>query len=143
MSSQARRSVRVVLLLTSLSVLMAVPGRAASKSFGSIGLQVVPVATGELVVLKAVDGSPALSAAIKPGDLIVEVDGFALAGSTFSEVVPRYLWGEPGSSVTLKYLRPGVAGIQSVTLQRSKTTQPQQQTPGVKLLTPETANGAK
>lgn len=114
---------------------------AADKPFGSIGLQVVPVATGELVVLRAIEGSPALTAAIRPGDLIVEVDGVSLAGTNFSEVVPRYLWGEPGSSVTLKYLRPGVVGVNSVTLKRVPSAQPQQATPGVKLLTPEALNG--
>jgi C-terminal processing protease CtpA/Prc len=116
-------------------------GFADEKPFGSIGLQVVPVATGELVVLRAVDGSPALTAAIRPGDLIVEVDGVSLVGSIFSEVVTRYLWGEPGSSVTLKYLRPGVVGVNSVTLKRVPSARPQQATPGVKLLTPDAMNG--
>jgi carboxyl-terminal processing protease len=119
-------------------LLLAVPSAlvAAEKAYGSVGLQVVPTAKGELVVLSVVPGAPAQTAGLQPGDLIVQVDDFALAGSDFAEVVPRYLWGPIGSSVTIIYLRPGEPGRHSLTLQRA-VLKPVAAPPGVKMLTPD------
>lgn len=110
--------------------------RAEEKARGSVGLQVVPTAKGELVVLGVVAGAPAQAAGLQPGDLIVQVDDFALAGSDFTEVVRRYLWGPAGSSVTIVYLRPGEPGRHSLTLRRAvlKSVAPPA---GVKMLTPD------
>ena len=88
---------------------------------GSVGLQVVPVVTGELVVLQLADGSPAFRAGLKPGDLLVKVDNFSLRGSEFAEVVSKHLWGPEGSEVVLRYLRPGKTGLNTVILRRSAT----------------------
>ena len=40
-----------------------------------IGLQAVPTQRGEVVVLAVLRGSPAEDAGLKPGDLILQVDG--------------------------------------------------------------------
>lgn len=104
-------------LVTIISLLLSGPA-AAEKMKGGIGLAVVPTAEGELVVLKVVADTPAYSAGMRPGDLIVQVDGFPLHGSDFTEVTSRYLWGEADTPVTLKYLRPGEKGVHTVTLQR-------------------------
>jgi carboxyl-terminal processing protease len=111
---------------------------ALEKVFGGVGLQVVPTVKGELVVLKVVSGAPAATGGLLPGDLIVEVDDFPLEGSDFSDVVSRYLWGEAGTPVTLKYLRPGQTGLHAVTLRRVPLSPEASRTPGVKMLTPET-----
>jgi carboxyl-terminal processing protease len=118
-------------------LLLAAPAAlvAAEKAHGSIGLHVVPTAKGELVVLSVVSGAPAETAGLQPGDLIVQVDDFALAGSDFAEVVPRYLWGPVGSSVTITYLRPGEPGRHTLTLKRA-ALKPVDSPPGVKMLTP-------
>ncbi len=108
----------------------------AEKPFGGVGLQVVPVDGGEIVVLKVVAGSSAAAAGIKPGDLIVSVDGFALKGSDFSEIVSKRLWGEIGSSVQLRYLRPGLAGERTATCRRLPLSGDVSPPDGVKLLTP-------
>lgn len=109
---------------------------AAEKSAGSVGLQVVPTAKGELVVLNVVAGAPAQAAGMQPGDLIVQVDDLALAGSDFADVASRYLWGPVGSSVTIIYLRPGEPGRHSLTLRRAAIRQDVTPPPGVKMLTP-------
>lgn len=92
------------------------------EQFGSVGLQVVPTINGHLVVLQVLPGSPAAVKGLLPGDLIDRVNDFELEGSDFSEVVSKYLWGPVGSSLTLHYLRPGVAGPRSVVLQRAAVT---------------------
>lgn len=122
-----------ILLLSSYSLSF---GTASAGEFGGIGLQVVPVATGELVVLKVLSGSPAGEAALKAGDFIVEIDGAVLAGSTFNDMVPKVLWGQPGSKVTLKLLRPGELGARTLTLTRVPMKLPQEAPPQVKMLVP-------
>ncbi len=110
---------------------------AAAGEFGGVGLQVVPTVRGELVVLNVLPGSPAEQAGLKPGDLILKVDDFALEGSEFSEVVSRYLWGEAGTSLVLDYLRPGEAGFRSARLRREPLKGEVETPPGVKMLQPE------
>jgi len=124
------------LLLALLAVIHLVPvdALAAGKTPGSVGLQVVPTANGELVVLAVVAGAPAAAAGLQPGDLIVKVDDFPLAGSVFKEVVSRYLWGEVGSSVTITYMRPGEAGRTVLTLRRQALEQKVEPPVGVKML---------
>ena len=90
-----------------------------NSKLGSVGLQIVPTATGELTVLQVPAGTPAAAAAMKPGDLIVQIDAFPLAGSNFAEVVAQRLWGPQGSQVVIHFLRPGEAGRKSVTLRRA------------------------
>jgi len=111
-------------------------GSVSAGEFGGVGLQVVPVATGELVVLKVLAGSPAGEAALKAGDFIVEVDGTALAGSSFNAMVTQVLWGQPGSKVTLKFLRPGEPGTRTLTLTRVPISLSQEAPPQVKMLVP-------
>jgi len=124
-------------VLLAVWLLVGVATAAAEKPFGSVGLQVVPTVNGELVVLGVVAGAPAAAAGLQPGDLIVQVDDFALAGSEFTEVVSRHLWGPVGSSVTIVYLRPGEAGRQTLKLRRAALKQEVEAPPGVKMLKPE------
>jgi carboxyl-terminal processing protease len=89
-----------------------------SSKFGSVGLQVVPTSRGDLVVLQVPAGLPAAAVGLKPGDLIVQIDDFPLAGSSFAEVIAQRLWGPEGSQVVIHFLRPGEAGRKSVKLRR-------------------------
>lgn len=136
MDSPALRVLNRLLLIAWLVVLLAVQAAAQERPFGGVGLQVVPVSGGELVVLQIVPSSPAAGSDLRPGDLLIEVDGFGLAGSDFAEVVSRRLWGEVGSSVTLRYLRPGREGQHAVTLRRTPLSPPDEPPVGVRLLTP-------
>jgi C-terminal processing protease CtpA/Prc len=117
------RYVRLFLVLLPMLGCLGASGQpAAAESggkLGSVGLQVVPTATGELVVLQIPAGTPAAASGMRPGDLIVQIDDFALAGSDFAEVVAHHLWGMEGSQVTLHYLRPGEKGRKVATLRRS------------------------
>lgn len=113
------RNILLLALLLMLSCAGALTTRAlAADNPGSIGLQVVPLAGGELVVQKVLPGSPAEKAGIRPGDMIVQIGRTPLAGSDFAEVVARQLWGKEGSVVDIFYLRPGQPGRASVKLRR-------------------------
>jgi len=103
-----------------------------ASRLGSIGLQVVPIATGELVVLQIPTGTPAAASALKPGDLLVKIDDFPLAGSDFAEVVARRLWGPEGSQVVIHYLRPGETGRRMATLRRAAADPKLTVTPAVR-----------
>lgn len=128
-----------ILLGLCLFCLVTTGVRAQPGRFGGIGAKVVPTVTGELVVLGVVAGSPAERGGLRPGDMIIEVDDFALRGSDFHKVVMGKLWGEVGSEVRLRFLRPGKLWRQQVKLKRVEL-QPgnDDSLPGVRLLAPET-----
>lgn len=97
----------------------AVATLAAEEPFGGVGLQVVPTFNGELVVLRVLHQAPAAQGGLQPGDLIYQVDDFPLQGSDFGKVVAEYLWGPVGSSVEIRYRRPGVGGESRAVLERA------------------------
>ena len=61
-----------------------------------------------LVVVAPLDGSPALKAGLKPGDVIAEVDGSTLDGLTPDQARDR-IRGKKGTTVVLLIERQGVA----------------------------------
>lgn len=71
------------------------------------------------------EGMAAQKAGLKPGDVLLEIDGEDLTGMTTQQVSDR-LRGEPGTSFMLKYERPGLAEPQTV-----KVTRENVQTPAV------------
>jgi C-terminal processing protease CtpA/Prc len=109
---------------------------AGAETRAGVGLQVVPVATGDLVVLQVVPYSPAAVSGLAPGDLLIRVGERVLAGSNFEEVSREELWGGVGTEVTLVYLRPGVAGSRSVSLKRAPLKALPSGPPGVDMLVP-------
>jgi carboxyl-terminal processing protease len=59
-----------------------------------------------LVIIAPIEGSPAQKAGLKPGDLIVGVDGSTLDGLTVDEARDR-IRGDKGTEVTLSVVRDG------------------------------------
>lgn len=108
---------------------------------GGVGLQVVPIASGEIVVIAVQEKSPAAAAKILPGDLITAVDGTSLRGSNFTDVTKSRLWGKAGSKVKITWLRPGVAGKSSAQLIRTPLKDAPAQDLGVKMLVPSAPAG--
>lgn len=110
---------------------------------GGVGLQVVPTSTGEIVVLGVLAKSPAATAGLLPGDLIVAVNDAPLRGTVFTDITRTYLWGKVGSKVRLHWLRPGVAGEQQAELTRAIVPADLSQNPEVKMLLPPESGAAQ
>src|SRR5579863_6631263 len=65
--------------------------------FGGLGMQVT-MEDGAVKVISPIDDTPAAQAGIKPGDLILAIDGMAVSDMTLSEAVDK-LRGAIGTSV--------------------------------------------
>jgi C-terminal processing protease CtpA/Prc len=136
------------LLIGHPRVALAAPAAAPAKKAvpGGVGLQVVPIASGEIVVIAVLAKSPAYKAKLRPGDLIIAVDGVALRGSKFTDVTKNRLWGKAGTKVKLTWQRPGVAGKKSAQLVRAPLKDEPAQDLEVRMLEPSappTAEAAK
>jgi carboxyl-terminal processing protease len=71
--------------------------------FGGIGIELT--LEGKVPeVIAPIDGTPAASAGIEPGDRIVKIDGLATTGMDVERVV-KLLRGTPGSTVVLEIAR--------------------------------------
>ena len=76
-----------------------------SGQFGGVGIE-ISVDDGVPQVISAIEGTPAATAGLNPGDRIIKADGQALVGMDIEEVV-RKLRGAPGTPVTLTIARSG------------------------------------
>ncbi len=74
--------------------------------FGGLGLEVTQD-NGFVKVISPIDDTPASRAGIKPGDLILELDGQTVQGLTLNDAVDR-MRGPPNSKITLQIKRAGV-----------------------------------
>src|SRR6266436_3055346 len=78
-----------------------------SGQFGGVGIE-ISVEEGVPQVISAIEGTPAASAGIEPGDRIVKADGQPIVGLDIEAVVSR-LRGSPGTKVVLTIARSGKA----------------------------------
>ncbi len=94
-----------------------------SGSYTGIGL-VEGMENGFITTLQVFKGSPAAAAGIKPGDIIVSVDGGSTAGLTIDQVVTK-IQGPTGTTVKLGMYRPPAAYEASTTTTTERAaTQP-------------------
>lgn len=78
---------------------------AQSGQYGGLGME-VGSENGAVKVVTPMDDSPAARAGIRPGDLIIAVDGQSVIGAPLDEAVRR-MRGEQGTSVSITISRPG------------------------------------
>ena len=88
-----------------------------SGNYAGLGLE-TDLRDGWLIVVAPIPGGPAERAGLQPGDRVIEVMGKPAKGWT-SEEASHALRGAPGTSVTLKIERPGVAAPIVLTLTRT------------------------
>ena len=75
------------------------------------------------VLSEPYEGMPAQKAGLKAGDVLVAIDGISVKGMSTDSVSDR-LRGEPGTTLTIEYERPGKKGIHKVKLQRESIALP-------------------
>jgi carboxyl-terminal processing protease len=90
-------------------------------SFEGIGAEVTQNSNGQTVIVAPFDGSPAKAAGVKPGDIIVKVDGKDVSGLSLSDVVSKVL-GPAGTKVILTLQDPATGTTRDVTITRAKIT---------------------
>ena len=84
--------------------------------FGGLGLEVTQ-ASGLLKVISPIDDTPGARAGIKPGDIIVEINGHSTDGLGLDDAVSK-MRGPPGTQITLTLKRNGVSTPVHITLTR-------------------------
>ncbi len=84
--------------------------------FGGLGIE-VGQEDGFLKVIAPIDDTPAQRAGIRPGDLIIRLDGKTTKGMGMSEAVSM-MRGEPGEEIVLTIVRDGEDAPFDVTLVR-------------------------
>ena len=89
---------------------------AMAGSFSGIGAQ-LGIKDGLPVIIAPIDDSPAAEAGIKPGDVILGVDGEDVTSLSLDEIVNR-VRGPAGTEVVLTLLRQGQEGTIELTLVR-------------------------
>lgn len=91
----------------------------SSNDFIGIGAS-IKILDGQIVVVRPMDGSPALAAGLRANDIIKQVDGgdIDLTKETFDDVIKKRIRGPEGTKVTLTLFRKG-ATIQ-ITITRAK-----------------------
>jgi carboxyl-terminal processing protease len=81
----------------------------------------VKMKDGHVIIVAPLDGSPAQKAGLRPGEIILKVDGRGTAGLSLLQVVKR-ISGPPGTRVALTLLNPKTNSTRQVTLTRASIT---------------------
>lgn len=87
-----------------------------SGQFGGLGLEVTQ-ASGLIKVITPIDDTPGARAGIKPGDIIVDIDGHSTEGLQLDDAVSK-MRGKPDTQISLTLKRAGVTTPVNVTLTR-------------------------
>jgi carboxyl-terminal processing protease len=87
-----------------------------SGKFGGVGMVVNPK-DGDYVVISPFEGTPAFKAGIKPGDIILEIDGQPLHGLPLTEVLRR-VRGPAGSTIIVKIRESKTGNIRQIRMHR-------------------------
>ena len=92
-------------------------------SFEGIGAHVQMNAAGKLLIVTPMEGSPAKLAGLRPGDVVLEVNGESIAGLSLLEAVNK-IRGPKGSEVTLLVLHLGAASEVEISVVRGNIPLP-------------------
>lgn len=90
----------------------------SSGSYGGIGVE-TGFSGNQIVVIAPQDGYPAQRAGIRPGDIIEQINGTDITGST-PEEIQRLTIGDIGTSIELVIRRPGIEQPIIFTLEREQ-----------------------
>ncbi|WP_448584368.1 S41 family peptidase [Thermocrinis sp.] len=85
--------------------------------FGGIGIE-IGMEKGRPIVISPIEGTPAYKAGIKPGDIILEINGEDTSNMSLMDVVQR-IRGKVGTKVELSIYRKGVDKPIKIELERA------------------------
>jgi carboxyl-terminal processing protease len=85
--------------------------------FGGVGIE-IGMEKGRPIVISPIEGTPAFKAGIKPGDVILEVDGEDTSNMSLMDVVQR-IRGKVGTKVQLTIYRKGMEKPMKIELERA------------------------
>ena len=88
--------------------------------YEGIGVE-IRMKDGHVVIMTPFDGSPAQKARLRPGEIIMDVNGRNIADLTLLQVVHEIL-GPAGTQVTLTIVDPKTGTTQKVTMARASIT---------------------
>ena len=81
----------------------------------------IQMKNNQVTIVSPMDGSPAQKAGLKPGDVILKVNGEEMGGLPLEQVASRIL-GPSGTPVQLTILNPSTGETREMTLVRAKIT---------------------
>jgi len=87
-----------------------------SGKFGGLGIEIT-IKDGLLTIVSPIEDTPAWRAGLKPGDIIVKIEGELTKGITLKQAVDK-LRGKPGSKVTITVLHEKDRKLEDVTITR-------------------------
>ncbi len=85
--------------------------------FGGLGIEVT-MENGFVKVVSPIEDTPAASAGVRPGDVIVRLDEKAVKGMSLAEAV-KLMRGKPGTNITLTIVREGEPRPLKITITRA------------------------
>lgn len=91
--------------------------------YGGIGALVQPIG-GRTTVVEVYEGYPAQEVGIRPGDIVISVDGRRIGDDMDGDEVGDLLKGESGSEVEVVIERPHGGGLLTLTVERAKVRVP-------------------
>ena len=91
--------------------------------YGGIGALVQPM-EGRMTIVEVYEGYPAHEAGLRPGDIVLDVDGRKVEADMDTEAVSDLLQGESGSAVTVGIDRPYGGGRLEFEVKRAKVRIP-------------------
>ncbi len=95
---------------------------ALDGSFKGVGIKLNLTDAGQIEVITPIDDSPAWKAGVRPGDVIVKVNGESVVGQRLEDVIPK-IQGPSGTEVTLTMKRSGDETV-DLTMQRQEFVVP-------------------
>lgn len=84
--------------------------------FGGIGIEIARK-DGRPIVITPIEGTPAYKAGMRPGDIIMKINGKDTANMNLFQVI-KLIKGKPGTTVTLTVFRKGVDHLLTFKLDR-------------------------